>query len=63
MPKRWLVRPLPARKVVVMVFDPQTERQAAYALPAGAIREMADALIKQAAVLDNPATDSKAAAR
>ena len=55
MPKRWMVRPLPERNVVVMVFDPQTERQAAYALPAASIREMADVLVKQADTLEKPA--------
>jgi len=44
-----------------MLFDPQTERQAA--LSAGAIRAMAHALVKQPAVLDKPATGTKAAAR
>jgi hypothetical protein len=33
------------------------------ALPAGAIRAMAQALVKQPAVLDKPATGAKAAAR
>ena len=41
-PKRW-IHPL-----VVMVFDPQTEAQAGYALTATAAREMAVALVKYA---------------
>ncbi|HZP69183.1 MAG TPA: hypothetical protein VFB29_04490 [Pseudolabrys sp.] len=59
-PKRWMARPLPERNVVVMVFDPETERQTAYALPPQAIREMAGALIKQADVLEKPAPGPEA---
>ena len=47
-PKAWMARALPDRKMVVMVFDPQTEKQVAYALPPEAARAMAEALVKQA---------------
>lgn len=39
---------LPDHPLVVMVFDPQTEAQAGYALTATAAREMAVALVKYA---------------
>jgi hypothetical protein len=55
LPKRWMLRAIPERKVVVMVFDPQTERQTGYALPAASIREMATALVKQAEELEKSA--------
>src|SRR5262245_30206231 len=47
-PKAWMARALPDRKLVVMVFDPQPEKQKAYALPPEAARAMAEALVKQA---------------
>lgn len=48
-PKRWMLRSgLPDHPLVVMVFDPQTEAQAGYALTATAAREMAVALVKYA---------------
>ena len=47
-PRAWMARALPDRRLVVVVFDPQTEKQVAYALPPDAVREMAAALVKQA---------------
>jgi hypothetical protein len=48
-PKRWMLRSgLPDHPLVVMVFDPQTEAQAGYALTATAAKEMAVALVKYA---------------
>jgi hypothetical protein len=47
-PRKWMARAMPERNVVVMVFNPQTEKQTAYALPPEAVREMAAALVKQA---------------
>jgi hypothetical protein len=47
-PKKWMARALPERNLVLMMFDPQTEKQAAYALPPDAIREMAAGLMKAA---------------
>ena len=48
-PKRWMLRSgLPDHPLVVMVFDPQTEAQAGYALTATAAREMASGLVKYA---------------
>ena len=55
-----MARALPERKMVVMVFDPQTEKQAAYALPPEAVREMAAALVKQAEKLAKDAPDKAA---
>lgn len=54
-PRRWMVNAVRERNLVVMVFDPQTERQTAFALPAKSIREMAEALVKQAVALETPA--------
>ncbi len=46
-PKKWMLRSgLPDHPLVVMVFDPQTEAQAGYALTAKAAREMASGLVK-----------------
>jgi hypothetical protein len=51
-PKKWMLRSgLPDHPLVVMVFDPQTEAQAGYALTATAAREMAVALVKYADTL------------
>jgi hypothetical protein len=48
-PKRWMLRSgLPDHPLVVMVFDPQTEAQAGYALTATAARQMASGLVKYA---------------
>src|SRR5262245_62560975 len=47
-PKAWMARALPERKLVILVFDPQTEKQVAYALPPEAVREMSAALVKPA---------------
>ena len=53
-PKRWMLRSgLPDRPLVIMVFDPQTETQAGYALTETAAREMAVGLIKYADTLAN----------
>jgi dTDP-4-dehydrorhamnose 3,5-epimerase len=54
-PKRWMLRTaLPGRPLVIMVFDPQTELQAGFALTEKAAREMAAGLTKQAAALAAP---------
>jgi hypothetical protein len=51
-PKKWMLRSgLPDHPFLIMVFDPQTETQAGYALSAAAAREMAAALVKYADVL------------
>ena len=48
-PKRWMLRTgPPERPLVIMVFDPQTEIQAGFALTEKAAREMAAGLVKQA---------------
>ena len=48
-PKKWMLRSgLPDHPLVVMVFDPQTEKQSGYGLTAGAAREMAVGLVKYA---------------
>jgi hypothetical protein len=48
-PKKWMLRTgLPERPLVIMVFDPQTELQAGFALTEKAAREMAAGLTKQA---------------
>ena len=48
-PKKWMLRSgLPAHPLVVLVFDPQTERQSGYGLTATAAREMAEGLVKYA---------------
>jgi hypothetical protein len=51
-PKKWMLRSgLPQRPLVIMVFDPQTEAQAGFALPEAAAREMAAGLVKYADAL------------
>jgi hypothetical protein len=60
MPQKWMSRALPERNVVLMVFDPQTDKQAAYALPAASIREMATALLKHADSLEKSAPNKAA---
>jgi hypothetical protein len=47
-PRKWMARALPERNMVLMMFDPQTEKQAAFALPPDAIRDMAAGLVKAA---------------
>src|SRR5262245_27833065 len=47
-PRAWMARALPDRNLVVMVFNPRTGQQVAYAMPPEAVREMAEALVKQA---------------
>ena len=48
-PKKWMLRSgLPDHPLVVMVFDPQTEKQSGYGLTAAAAREMAVGLVKYA---------------
>ena len=48
-PKKWMLRSgLPDHPLVVMVFDPLTEKQSGYGLTAGAAREMAVGLVKYA---------------
>ena len=55
-----MARAMPERNMVVMVFDPQTEKQAAYALPPDAVREMAAGLLKQAETLAKVAPNKTA---
>jgi len=59
-PRAWMARALPERNLVLMMFDPQTENQAAYALPPEAVREMALALVKQADNLAKGVADKAA---
>src|SRR4029079_2272873 len=48
-PKKWMLRTgLPDHPLVVMVFDPMTEKQSGYGLTATAAREMAVGLVKHA---------------
>ena len=48
-PKKWMLRSgLPEHPLVVMVFDPMTEKQSGYGLTATAAREMAVGLVKYA---------------
>ena len=47
-PRKWMARALPERNMVLMMFDAQTEKQAAYALPPDAVRDMAAGLVKAA---------------
>jgi hypothetical protein len=57
-PKKWMLRTgLPAHPLVIMVFDPQTELQAGFALTEKAAREMAAGLTKQANSLTNGAAN------
>ena len=51
-PKKWMLRSgLPDHPVVIMVFDPQTETQAGFALSATSAKEMAAGLTKYADAL------------
>ena len=51
-PKKWMVGSgQPKFPVVILIFDPQSEAQAGYALAADAALKMAAELIKQAEVL------------
>ena len=51
-PKKWMVGSgLPKNKVVLLIFDPQTEAQSGFALSAEAATEMAAGLAKNAEVL------------
>ena len=47
-PSKCMARALPERNLVLIVFDPQTEKQAAFALPPDAVRDMAAGLVKAA---------------
>ena len=48
-PKKWMLRSgLPDHPLVVLVFDPVTEKQSGYGLTAAAAREMAVGLVKYA---------------
>jgi hypothetical protein len=48
-PRKWMLRSgLPDHSFVIMVFDPQTETQAGFALSAASAREMAAGLVKYA---------------
>jgi hypothetical protein len=52
-PKRWTMGSgLPERACIYLLFDPQTEGQAGYALTAAAAREMAASFLKCADLLD-----------
>ena len=62
-PRKWMARGLPERNMVLMIFDPRSERQAAYALPPGAAREMAAGLVKEAEKLAKAASDKAALGR
>ena len=59
-PRKWMARALPERNMVLMMFDPQTEKQAAYALPPGAVRNMAAVLVKEAENLAKGASNKAA---
>ena len=51
-PKKWMLRSgLPDHPFVLVVFDPQTEKQAGFALSASSAREMAAGLVKYADAL------------
>jgi hypothetical protein len=60
LPRKWMARAVPERNLVLMVFDPQTEKQAGFALPPEAVREMATALVKQAEKLANSTAEKPA---
>lgn len=62
-PRKWMAKGLPDRNMVLMIFDPQSEKQAAYALPQGAAREMAAGLVKEAENLAKAASDKAALGR
>ena len=48
-PKKWMLRSgLPDHPLVILVFDPVTEKQSGYGLTATAAREMAVGLVKYA---------------
>ena len=48
-PRKWMLRSgLPDHPYVIMVFDPQTEKQSGFALSAKSAREMAAGLMKYA---------------
>jgi hypothetical protein len=48
-PKKWMLRSgLPDHPLVVIIFDPQTEKQSGYGLSATAAGEMAVGLVKYA---------------
>jgi len=52
-PKRWIIRSgLPEHACIYLLFDPQTERQAGYALTAAAAREMAAGFLKCAELFE-----------
>ena len=54
-PKKWMVgSALPKHRVVFLIFDPQTEAQAGYALSAEAAIGIAAELVKQAQALKHP---------
>jgi hypothetical protein len=53
-PKKWMMRSgLPDHPFVIVVFDPQTDTQAGFALSAASAKEMAAGLVKYADVLAN----------
>ena len=51
-PKKWMLKSgLPDHAIVVMIFNPQTETQIGYALPAAAAKEMGIGLVKYADIV------------
>jgi hypothetical protein len=52
-PRKWMLRSgLPDHPFVIIVFDPQTDTQAEFALSAASATEMAAGLVKYADVLE-----------
>jgi hypothetical protein len=63
-PQKWMIGSgLPQRSVVVLIFDPQSESQAGYALGGESAKQMAAGLIKQADALALAASSGNASAR
>ena len=59
-PKKWMLRSgLPDHPLVILVFDPLTEKQSGYGLTAGAAREMAVGLVKYADTLAKHETETQ----
>ena len=51
-PKKWMLKSgLPDHPIVVVIFNPQTEIQSGYALPAAAAKEMGVGLVKYADIV------------
>ncbi len=63
-PKRWAVgAETQAHKMVLVFFDPQTERQSTFALSPKAANQMAHALVEKAKVVSGSAAPRKDAAK